>query len=48
MAEYAKESTQYITSDSDEDTPEGLLPDSLGLLVQERCICAWGRKIKKI
>ena len=35
MAEYAKESTQYITSDSDEDTPEGLLPDSLGLLVQE-------------
>ena len=35
MAEYAKESTQYITSDSDDETPEGLLPDSLGLLVQE-------------
>jgi hypothetical protein len=35
MAEYAKESTNYITSDSDEGTPEGLLPDSLGLLVQE-------------
>ena len=35
MAEYTKESTQYITSDSDEDRPEGLLPDTLGLLVQE-------------
>ena len=35
MAEYAKESTNYITSDSDEDKAEGLLPDSLGLLVQE-------------
>ena len=35
MFEYAKESTQYITSDSDDETPEGLLPDSLGLLVQE-------------
>ena len=35
MAEYAKESTNYITSDSDNDKPEGLLPDTLGLLVQE-------------
>ena len=35
MAEYTKESTQYITSDSDDDKPEGLIPDSLGLLVQD-------------
>lgn len=34
MAEYIKESNNYITSDSDNDTPAGLLPDSLGLLVQ--------------
>ena len=34
MAEYTKESDQYITSDN-EDQPEGLLPDTLGLLVQE-------------
>tara|TARA_Y100000590_G_scaffold230993_1_gene260309 strand:- start:337 stop:2529 length:2193 start_codon:yes stop_codon:yes gene_type:complete len=34
MAEYAKESNHYITSDS-EDQPEGLLPDTLGLLVQQ-------------
>lgn len=34
MADYAKESNNYITSDSDEDQPEGLLPDQLGLLVQ--------------